>query len=79
LNEPSPLRRVHPLERDSGIKSNRLSKIQELQDAHAVLAALDSTDKRLTAPDPVGHLLLTQIARSRRSFSKCARSHDAMI
>jgi hypothetical protein len=55
----SPLRRLsHPPERRSGIKSNRLSKIQELQDAYAVLASLDSTYERLTAPDPVAHRLL---------------------
>jgi hypothetical protein len=36
-----------------------------------VPAALDSTDKRLTAPDPVGHLCWLRLARSRRSFSKC--------
>jgi hypothetical protein len=39
------------------IKSNCLSEIQELQDAHTVLASLDGTDKRLAAADPVGHLL----------------------
>jgi hypothetical protein len=58
---PSPLRRLDPPKRGGSIKSNRLSKIQELQNAHAVLATLDSTDKRLTAPDPIGHLLLAQV------------------
>jgi hypothetical protein len=38
-----------------------LGEIQELEDACAVLASLDSTYERLTAPDQVGHLLLAQI------------------
>ena len=57
----SPLRPLsHPAERGSGIKSNRLSEIQELQDAHTVLASLDGAHERLTARDPVGHHLLAQ-------------------
>jgi hypothetical protein len=65
VSEPptvSPLRCLsHRPERRGGIKSNRLSELQELQDAYAVLASLDSTYERLTAPRPVGHLLLAQI------------------
>jgi hypothetical protein len=57
---PSPLRHLHAPQRGGCIKSNRLSEIQELQDAHTVLASLDGTDERLAAADPVGHLLLAQ-------------------
>jgi hypothetical protein len=57
----SPLRRLNPPERGGCIKSNRLSKIQELEDAHTVLPALDGTDQRLPAPHPVGYLLMAQL------------------
>jgi hypothetical protein len=55
------LRRLNPPEHGGCIKSNRLSEIQELQNAHTVLASLDGTNKRLAAPDLVAHVLLAQI------------------